>query len=145
MRTLDTQTHWEKSEVFYRKRSYLQQAVQVLFSSLFFAVSGALLGAVGVVIVLQDCNDIMMAEMNGLVHGSVAPPVWRSRPKFKEMAFYVRCWLPRSQQLIRKSIGRMYSTNIKNIQFMTIFFFFTQFMLFTIHDFTFKLSSALAL
>lgn len=79
-----TQTRWETSEVFHRNRSSLQQAVQVLFSSLFFAVGRALLGAVGVVIVLQDCYDIMMAEMNGLVHGSVAPPVRRSKPKFKD-------------------------------------------------------------
>lgn len=55
--------------------SSLQQAVQVLLGGLFFDVGGALLGAVGVVIVLQDCYDIMMAKMNGLVHGSVAPPV----------------------------------------------------------------------
>lgn len=98
MRTSDTQTHWEKSEVFYRNRSSLQQAVQVLFSSLFFAVGRALLGAVGVVIVLQDCYDIMMAEMNGLVHGSVAPPVQRSKPKFKETAFFVHCWLLQSHR-----------------------------------------------
>ncbi len=77
--------------MFYRNRSSLQHPVQVLLGRLLVAVGSGLLGAVGVVIVLQDCYDVVMAEMNGLVHGSVTPPVRGSNGKFKGTASVVCC------------------------------------------------------